>query len=683
VVLISIDTLRADRLPAYGYAKVETPYLDRFRKDAWLFENAYSPCPMTFPSHVTMLTGLLPQEHGVRNNVGYVFQGSAHPSLPSLLKAQRYATGAAVSSYVLRADTGLAGLFDYYEDSLDPRLGSPFIDYQRSGYTTAAFARDWVERHRNEPFFFFFHIYEPHLPYEPPELFRGRYGATYDGEVATADDIVGRFLEDLKKLGVYDTAVVIVTSDHGEGLGDHGEDQHSILLYLEAIKVPLMLKLPGSWRAGRTVTAPAQLSDILPTVTALLGLETPKGVSGTSFLALEGSGKPGRAIYAETLYPRLQLGWSELRSVIDARYQYIHGPRPELYDIVADPAEKHDLVRSDGAAARRLAQELERFPTGEGKASATDSETLRRLAALGYIGGLRDRPASDRLPNPVDNLKYVARMKEGWHLAGERRYPQALGVLSAIVKENPAMVEVWIKLGDILSEIGYDEQAAKAYRQVLERSPVFLGDVAVLLGYAELRGNHLPEAEEAARRAVETNPGKAHELLMRVALARHRLDEAEAHARAVADARNPQPPAMLLLAELHIMRGEFQRALEVVNEAEGRARELRLPPVYRLEFFRADALARLNRLPEAEAAYRKEIAAFPEEGQAYANLAVLHFLRGDRAGVERLMEAMAKASPNRRTYLLAATTYQALGNATRAEAWRRRAGDEPSPGQVP
>jgi len=250
VVLISIDTLRADRLPAYGYTKVDTPYLDRFRKDAWLFENAYSPCPMTFPSHVTMLAGLLPQEHGVRNNVGYVFDGSVHPTLPSLLKAHGYATGAAVSSYVLRADTGLAWLFDDYEDSLNPRPGSPFVDYQRSGYTTAAFARDWVEHHKDAPFFFFFHIYEPHLPYEPAEPFRSRYGATYDSEVATADDVVGRFLEDLKKLGVYDRAVVIVTSDHGEGLGDHGEEQHSILLYLEAIKVPLMLKLPRRWARG-------------------------------------------------------------------------------------------------------------------------------------------------------------------------------------------------------------------------------------------------------------------------------------------------------------------------------------------------------------------------------------------------------------------------------------------------
>ncbi|MFH1175766.1 MAG: sulfatase-like hydrolase/transferase [Acidobacteriota bacterium] len=683
VVLISIDTLRADRLPAYGYDKIDTPHLATFQKDSQLFENAYSPCPMTLPSHVTMLAGTLPPEHGVRDNVGFIFDGGAHANLPALLKAQGYATGAAVSTYVLRADTGLASLFDSYEDSLTPRPGSPFLDYQRSGEVTAAFAREWVARHRDQAFFFFFHIYEPHVPYEPPEPYRSRYGATYDGEVGASDAIVGGFLEDLKRLGVYDRAIVIVTSDHGEGLGDHGEDQHSILLYLEAIKVPLLLKLPGGLGAGRRVAAPAQLSDIFPTVTGLLGIETPAQVSGSSLLTLEGSSTSERVIYSETLYPRLQLGWSDLKSVIDSRYHYIHGPRPELYDIAADPAEKHDLVRSEGAVVGRLAERLRRFPAGREQAGSADRETMEKLASLGYIGGLRDRPASERLPNPVDNLRYVGRMKEGWRLASERRLGDALAVLGGIVKECPAMVEVWIKLGDILGELGQDAEAAKAYREALDHSVAFLGDISISLGYAELRGRRLDEAEAAARRALATNPAKAHELLMRVELARDRLAEAEEQARAAAAGRNPQPAELLLIAEVLIRTGKLDKALEAVGEAERRARELRLPVVYRLEFFRGDALARLNRLGEAEAAYEKEIAAFPDHAQAFANLAVLHFLRGDREGVHRLMEAMAAANPSRRTCLLAASTYQALGNPTRAAAWQRRAEAEVSPAPIP
>ncbi len=251
VVLISIDTLRSDRLPAYGYKKVRTPHLDRFAADAWLFEKAWAPTPMTLPSHTSMLTGMLPPEHGVRNNSGFVFRGDLHPSLPRLLKDQGYATGAAVSTYVLRRETGLGALFDYYEDSVSVTPGVATVRYQRPGEKTAIFAKEWIAAHAGGPFFFFFHIFEPHSPYEPAARFLAEYGATYDAEVATADAIVGDVLEQLRSLGLYEKAIVVVTSDHGEGLGEHGEDQHSLLLYREAIQVPLLVKLPGS-RGGGT-----------------------------------------------------------------------------------------------------------------------------------------------------------------------------------------------------------------------------------------------------------------------------------------------------------------------------------------------------------------------------------------------------------------------------------------------
>ena len=424
VILISIDTLRADRLPLYGYTKIQTPFLDRFAKDAWLFENTYSPCPMTLPAHTTMLTGMLPPEHGVRNNIGFVFDGQAHASLPRLLKQRGYATGAAVSSYVMRFETGLGALFDFYEDSFVTTPGVQSVNYQRSGDKTAVFAQAWIGEHAAKPFFFLFHIYEPHLPYDPPEPFRSRYGATYDGEVATSDAIVGGFLKTLKKLGGYDRAIVIVTSDHGEGLGEHGEQQHSIFLYREAIRVPLLVKLPANSGAGTRVAAPVQLSDIFPTVTAALGLPTPKEVSGTSLFAAGATAAAGRVIYGETLFPRLQLGWSDLRSILDSRYHYIHGPRPELYDMVVDPREQHDLAKSDPATVSRLARELSRFPKGSAKPASVDEETRRRLSSLGYLGTLRDGGGTADLPNPADNLPALRRMEEAWHLEMQGRFPR-------------------------------------------------------------------------------------------------------------------------------------------------------------------------------------------------------------------------------------------------------------------
>ena len=310
VILISIDTLRADHLPAYGYTKIRTPFIDAFVKDSWLFENAYTPCPMTLPAHTTMLTGELPPEHGVRNNLGFVFDGDHHFNLPFYLKKQGYATGAAVSSYVLRYETGLGHIFDYYDDSVGPTPGVDSVRYRRPGDKTEIFARDWIAKHASEPFFFFFHIYEPHRPWDPPEPFKSLYGATYDGGVASADPIIGTFIADLKKLGVYDRAIVILVGDHGEGLGDHGEEQHSILLYRDVLHVPMIVKFPGEFGAGRRIGVPAQLSDIVPTVDAVLGLPTPKEVSGTSLLDIDGKGRAVRVIFGETLFPRLQLGWS-------------------------------------------------------------------------------------------------------------------------------------------------------------------------------------------------------------------------------------------------------------------------------------------------------------------------------------------------------------------------------------
>jgi choline-sulfatase len=672
VVLISIDTLRADHLPLYGYTGIRTPFLDSFAKDAWLFENAYSPCPMTLPAHTTMLTGMLPPEHGVRNNIGFAFDGKAHMSLPRLLKERGYATGAAVSSYVLRHETGLGALFDFYEDSFDTTPGIQSVNYQRSGDKTAAFAEPWIAEHAGKSFFFLFHIYEPHVPYDPPEPFRSRYGATYDGEVATADAIVGAFLDTLKKLGVYDRAIVIVTSDHGEGLGQHGEQQHSIFLYREAIKVPLLVKLPANSGAGSRVVAPVQLSDIFPTVTAALGLPTPKEVSGTSLFEAGTPGTAGRVIYGETLFPRLQLGWSDLHSALDARYHYIHGPRPELYDMVTDPREEHDLAKSDPGTVSRLARELLRFPTGSAKPTNVDQETMRRLSSLGYLGTLRDIGSGAKSLNPADNLPALRRMEEAWHLASEGQVPRAIEVLRSSVRENPEMFDAWVKLGELLSESGLDEEAAAAYRQALDRSPVFLPDISLELGFVELRRRRFDEAERLARASLATVPSKAHELLAGLALARGNLAAAESEAQAAAASRNPQPSAILVLAEVKVRAGEPAEALRVIEKAQAVSREKRLGAIYNLEFLRGDALARMDRLDDAEAALRAEIAAFPAHAQPYASLAVIRFMKGDRPALDRELNEMVRANPSPGSYLLAASTLDSLGEKERAAAFRKR-----------
>jgi len=225
IVLISIDTLRSDHLPVYGYQGVATPAIDGLRKDAILFEKAYSHYPLTLPSHTSLLSGLLPTHTGVRDNSGYTFDAAHHPYLPQLLKKAGYDTGAAVSAFILRRGTGLASGFDLYDDDISAGADATDADIaQRAGNITAQKALDWVKGRGAKPFFLFLHLYEPHSPYEPPEPFASRYKSVpYDGEIATADSIVGTVLAALKEQGIYDKAVVVLLSDHGEGLGEHGE----------------------------------------------------------------------------------------------------------------------------------------------------------------------------------------------------------------------------------------------------------------------------------------------------------------------------------------------------------------------------------------------------------------------------------------------------------------------------
>ena len=263
-------------------------------------------------------------------------------------------------------------------------------------------------------------------------------------------------------------------------------------------------------------------------------------------------------------------------------------------------------------------------------------------------------------------------MEEAWHLESEGHLPEAIGVLRASVRENPGMFDAWVKLGDLLSESGLDEEAAAAYRQALDRSPMFLPDITVALGFVELRRRRFDEAERLARASLAALPSRAHELLADLALARGDVAAAESEARAAAASRNPQPSAILVLARVKLRAGEPAEALRVIEKAQAASRERRLGPVYDLEFLRGDALARMDRLDDAEAAFRAEIAAFPAHAEPYTSLAVIRFMRRDLPGLDRELNDMIRANPSPRSYLLAASTLDSLGEKKRAASFRNR-----------
>jgi tetratricopeptide (TPR) repeat protein len=637
IILISVDTLRSDHLPAYGYKAVATPNLDTFRRDAILFQRAYSHCPMTLPSHASILTGLLPTEHGVRNNIGYEFDGAKFRTLATALRERGYATGAAVSSYVLRSDTGINAGFDFYDDSIPVATAGAASEHQRSGVDTLKAAKPWIAAHAAK-FFFFFHIYEPHAPYVPD----------YDGEIAKADAIVGDLLQTLKASGIYDRAFIVFLSDHGEGLWDHGEDQHGILLYRESLQVPLMIKLPRSERGGSAVDHPVQLADVFPTLLSMTGLETSK----RSLFA------DAPAIYSETLYPRLHLGWNELRSLIQGTHHYIDGPRPELYDIVRDPKEASDLVASERRAAADLRGQIQRYPSAIEALGPVNAEEAAKLAALGYVGSVKNRGGP--LPNPRDVIGSLQEIKQAFRLADEHRNDEAVDALRALVSRNRFLADAWSKLGEVLVDSGRYDEAIATYKEAIAQSQHFSPDLALALGFALLKSGRSQEALQHAQLAAAMSPREAHELTARCLVEQRRFGEAEESARLAINEGDRQPSSLLLLAEVQRAEGNLDAALQTASEAERRANDLEVPHLCGIDYLRGDVLARLDKPDDAIAAYQREIRFSPQHLQSYANLAIVYRIEGRRAEAEKTLAAMVQNNPHRGARSLAAKTRAAI-----------------------
>ena len=669
VVLVSIDTLRADRLPAYGYTGVATPAIDRLAHDGIVFENAYSHSPLTFPSHTSLLSGLLPPEHGVRNNIGYKLDPK-HETLAALLKARGYATGAAVSAYVLRRSTGIDRGFDFYDEVTTAAGTKAAGEVQRAGPETVARALEWLRGSGSRPFFLFVHLYEPHTPWTPPPEELARYGATYEGEIAAADAALGQLLDGLRQLGRYDEALVVLVSDHGEGLGDHGEAEHGILLYREALHVPLLVKLPGARQHGSRQTALAGLRDVVPTVAAALGFTPPVAAHGRNLL--DPAGTATASVYSETYYPRIHLGWSELRSLVDARYHLIDGPRPELYDVARDPAERRDILSEKAQAASAMRAALA-SGTADFQAPAPATKQEReRLMSLGYLAGGAPPPAAGAaLPNPRDKIASYGRARAAFALVEQGKDAEAVRAFDQVLAENPGFVDALTERAGALGRLGRYQDSAQAYARAIEKAPDLAAPLSLTLARVELEMGDFEKAAATARQALGAEPAAAHELLASIALATGKLDDAEREAALAKGDAGAEARAAVIQAELAARRGKPEAALERL--AEVKAASAALGPVPWLEFVRGDVLARLGRHAEAESALRAEIQAFPNHARAYASLAIVTALEGrPLAESRRLLEDMNRAAPGAGSRSLAARALEFIGDGEGAAAWSRK-----------
>jgi arylsulfatase A-like enzyme/tetratricopeptide (TPR) repeat protein len=647
IVLVSIDTLRSDRLPAYGYRKVETPAIDALARDGVVFEHAFAHVPLTLPSHLSMLSGLLPGEHGVRDNMGYRFDAARHPWAPAALRAAGYRTGAAVSAYVLRPETGFGAGFERFDLGVDPGTSSDLGEAQRPGSGAVAAARSWLAEWRGAPFFLFVHLYEPHTPYDPGPPWRERYADPYDGEIAKADALVGELVAELRRLDLYRRALIVLVSDHGEGLGDHGEQEHGVLLYREALQVPAIVKLPGGEHAGRRVAAAAQLSDLAPTLLDAAGLEPPAAGGAVSWLALARAGEPSaRRVYSETVYPRLHYGWSDLASVVELPFHLIDGPDLELFRLDDDPRETRNLRDGERRTLHALRGEAAARRAPIAPPAAEDPETARKLAALGYLGGTAR--AEGVLADPKKMLPLLGEFRSAVGALGAGEIATALPVFERMVKASPGMTEAWIQLGAARLRSGDAAGAEQAYREALETSGG--ASTAALGAAAALRelGRH-DEARRHAELALAVAPLEARLALAGISLAAREFPRAEQEVRAALQGASARLAPRILLARTLNGQQRYAEALEALAEAE---REMaRLPPGSRdyegLFLARGDAYFGLGRPREAFDAYQREAIDFPDRPIGYVSLALLFHAAGNPAQAVAMMRRSIAARPDR------------------------------------
>ncbi|MEA2165434.1 MAG: hypothetical protein QOK37_3561 [Thermoanaerobaculia bacterium] len=669
IIIISIDTLRSDHLPAYGYSKVDTPAIDQFRKDAILFERAYSHCPLTLVSHASVFTGLLPAEHGIRDNLGYNLNPKV-PTIAELLKSKGYATGGAVSALVLRGETGIKRGFDFWDDSIDFDINALSIGRaQRSGDETRQIAEKWIGEHKSAPFFFFFHLYEPHTPYEPPEPFRSKYPSAYDGEIATADDVVGKFLTYLRDQGIYDRATIILMSDHGEGLGDHGEDEHGTLLYRETLQVPLMLKFPHAAQKGTSVSKPVQLIDIYPTIAGAFGAAKSEGTSLAD--VSQGSASGDRDIYSETYYPRLHFGWSDMHSIIAGANHYIHAPKPELYDIVADPAEKKNTLLENRRAYVTLRQRIQPLIHPVAAPVAVDDEQKQQLLALGYVGSSVSTSNDVVLPDPKENIGKANLIGKAFRAFKDQKYEDALRITSDLLHDNPNMLDMWSLQTRILEKLNRTEDAIAAAKQGLRIDPGSTS-LAIAVANLSLHSGHLDDAEAHAKLAVKATPGEAHRVLAEIALERKDWARARQEAVAASGQKRDAPLGQMLLGRVALGEGNPEEALQYFDRASNALAASHRQPLPNLSFFRGDALARLGRGDEAEQAFLDEIKRYPAEPQPYKNLILLYATEGKNREATELIFGLEKASPTPPAYIAIAETLKTIGDVNGSRFWAAR-----------
>jgi choline-sulfatase len=509
LVLVTIDTLRADRLGCYGYSKIETPNLDQLARKGVLFENAVTHTPLTAPSHASLFTGLYPTVHGVRDTGGFILS-SSHLTIAEILRRQGWDTAAFVGSSVLKKHFGFNHGFAVYDDEMppDPRKLAAEYAERRAGVVVDRAVR-WLASLHHTPFFLWVHVFDPHSPYNPPSPFREKYRARpYDGEVAYTDRQLGRLLTAVAKKSSPENTLIAVLSDHGESLAEHGEYTHGVFLYDSTLRIAFLLSGPGV-PAGLRVKPQARAIDLLPTVLELMGGKAPPSVQGASLVSTFKGKEAAAWSYEESLYPKINMGWAELRGIRTNHWKYIRAPKPELYDLTKDPAETTNVIASHPLEVQQLEANLKAVSSGVEKVETrlADQRTLSQLKSLGYLGGSsgNEHRLTGKGIDPKDRVDVLKSLYLAVSPDAKVPATQHIALLRKALAEDPDNPTVYFHLGDEYGKASRPGEAMKLYSQAIHNG-LRNAWLYSRLGYLYLRQGNKDEAIAAYETASQLNP---------------------------------------------------------------------------------------------------------------------------------------------------------------------------------
>ena len=699
VVLVTADTLRADKLGCYGNARIDTPHLDALASTGVLFENAASSAPITLPAHASIFTGTYPIHHGVRDNGGYYLEPQ-HETLAESLREQGYATGAFVGAFVLDSRFGLDQGFESYFDDFDlsQTENAALNSFHRPGGEVLEQALTWMDSVRDRPFFSWVHLYDPHRPYDPPEPFRSRYAGepsgNYDGEVAYVDSLVGELVAWLETRKLRESTLLVFVGDHGEALGDHEELTHGFFVYDSTMRVPLILNAPSPQLLGRRVDAQVRTIDLMPTVLELIGAEVPSEVQGTSLVPLA-TGQVDDlelAAYGESVFPE-HYGWAPLASLRTRNFHFIDAPHPELYDLESDSGEHRNIVSERAGTVRELKERLDetraryaREGVDEQGPAAIDAETREKLEALGYLGGgasRSNRDPSQPLADPKDKIGIFKLIREASTDADEGRTHEAMNKLELALAEDPEIPEAYHLLGNLHAESGENDRAVAAYQQALARAPEYKPAIfGLALAYREM-GQDV-KAAAGLERILELDPraSQASFLLAKIEIGRERFEDALTILESIGPGASDGEQAVR-----HNLEGEGHIGLDELDEAErSLAHALELEPdLADVHYNLGLVLEKRGNVAGAAAAYEKEIVLSPENFRAHFNLGKLLGQMGRDAEMLAHLETTIELNPRFPTgHLYLANAYLERGNLERALASASRGMQlSPEPGLAP